>query len=165
MGRFSGTFFAVSAAGPTLELANFLPYRLSVVATQVSRQLAALYAQRFGISIPQWRTIAVLGQSTNVSADFVCEQTQMDRVTVSRAVAGLLARRLILRRYQAHDRRCSVLRLAAAGRRLYRDIVPLARGYENALLGAMSAQERATLARALDVLGGQLHALDRASPS
>lgn len=143
-----------------LELAAFLPYRLSVLANRVSRQLAALYSERFDIAIPEWRVIAVLGQNPDVSADFVCARTDMDRVTVSRTVARLLGKRLILRRALAQDRRCSVLKLSAAGRRVYEQIVPLARSYEQQLLGALGASERAALERALHALESRLATAD-----
>lgn len=137
---------------PALELGDFLPYRLSVLANRVSRELSALYGERFGIAIPEWRVIAVLGQHADVSADFVCARTDMDRVTVSRAVARLLAKKLVLRRAQASDRRCSVLKLSAAGQRIYQQIVPLARAYERELLSTLSAEERAALEQALRAL-------------
>lgn len=146
--------------GPTLELAGFLPYRLSVLANRVSRQLASRYAERFGVSIPEWRTIAVLGQQPDVSADFVSRKTDMDRVTVSRAVARLLARKLLIRRTDAADRRRSVLRLSAAGRRVYAEIVPLARAYEQTLLAALDAPERAALERVLAMLEARTTALE-----
>jgi DNA-binding MarR family transcriptional regulator len=146
--------------GPTLELAGFLPYRLSVLANRVSRQLASRYAERFGVSIPEWRTIAVLGQQPDVSADFVSRKTDMDRVTVSRAVARLLARKLLIRRTDAADRRRSVLRLSAAGHRVYAEIVPLARAYEQTLLAALDAPERAALERVLAMLEARTAALE-----
>ena len=140
------------APADPIDLAGFLPYRLSVLANRVSRELAALYAERFGITIPQWRIVAVLGQQPGVSADFVCGRTAMDRVTVSRAIAGLVGRRLLIRRNAPADRRRSMLRLSAAGQRVYAEIVPLARAYEARLLGRLAPAERADLARALAAL-------------
>ncbi len=138
-----------------IALGDFLPYRLSVLASRVSRELSTLYAERFGIAIPEWRVIAVLGQQDDVSADFVCAKTDMDKVTVSRAVARLLEKKLLLRRASPADRRCSMLRLSSAGRRIYADIVPLARAYERQLLNALDRDERAALERALGAL--ELH--------
>ena len=141
-----------------LDLSGFLPYRLSVLANTVSRELAALYAKRFEITIPQWRIIAVLGQHANVSADFVCGRTAMDRVTVSRAIVGLLSRKLLSRRSSPTDRRCSMLRLTAAGLRVYAEIVPLARAYETRLLSRLSPADRRHLAQALTALETQVAA-------
>lgn len=141
-----------------LDLGQFLPYRLSVLANKVSRQLAAAYAARFGITIPQWRVIAVLGQDSGVSADFVCGRTEMDRVTVSRAVAALLGQGLVLRRNSPADRRRSVLRLSAAGQRLYAEVVPLARAYEAELLRGLPPADRAALERVLVALQARVDA-------
>ncbi len=152
LGRAARPLHAVTeeaSAGPTLALGDFLPYRLSVLANRVSRELSVLYAERFGIAIPEWRVIAVLGQHEDVSADFVCAKTDMDRVTVSRAVARLLEKRLVLRKASPSDRRCSMLRLSSAGRRVYAEVVPLARDYERRLLDALGRQERLALERAL----------------
>jgi hypothetical protein len=74
--------------GPLL-LARFLPYRLSVLANRASSTLAGQYSQRFGLSIPQWRVIAVLANEPGISAVEVAERTAMDEVAVSRAVATL----------------------------------------------------------------------------
>lgn len=143
-----------------LDLAGFLPYRLSVLANRISSQLAAVYAERFDIGIPEWRVIAVLGQFDGVSADFVCEKTQMDRVTVSRAVARLLKKRYITRRFRAEDRRRSRLSLAAAGRNTYAEIVPIARRYEAALRVGLDAASRQRLDALLDELQQRTDGLD-----
>ncbi len=142
-----------------LDLSQFMPYRLSVLANKVSAQLATVYADRFNISIPEWRVIAVLGQFDGVSADFVGGKTEMDRVTVSRAVAKLLKKRYIKRRFLASDRRCSVLSLAAAGKQLYADIAPLARRYENALTSALDPQAFAQFSAGMHQLEVQVSAL------
>lgn len=155
----AGPAFALRAVKTAaLDLGQFLPYRLSVLANKVSRQLAAVYAARFGITIPQWRVVAVLGQDSDVSADFVCGRTEMDRVTVSRAVAALQEQGLVLRRTSPEDRRCSMLRLSAAGRRLYADVVPLARAYEAELLRGLAPADRAALDRVLAALQARVDA-------
>ncbi|MGD9600921.1 MAG: MarR family winged helix-turn-helix transcriptional regulator [Gammaproteobacteria bacterium] len=133
-----------------LDLAGFLPYRISVLANRISSRLANVYADRFDLTIPEWRVMAVLGQFDGVSADFVCTKTEMDRVTVSRAVARLLRKRYISRRFHVEDRRRSRLSLAAAGRQVYAEVVPLARRYEAALRQGI---DTADLARFDAVIG------------
>jgi DNA-binding MarR family transcriptional regulator len=142
-----------------LQLESFLPYRLSVLANEVSTRLASVYAERFGLTIPEWRVMAVLGEVTDVSADFVCDKTGMDRVTVSRAVSRLLGKRHILRRFCSDDRRRSRLALSAGGRRVYQQIVPLARRYEEALSAVLAPAERVTLDRLISLLQARASAL------
>ena len=101
---------------PVLLLENFLPYRLSVLTNLVSTAIAGAYRERFGLSIPEWRVLAVLANSPDLSAAEVAQRTAMDKVAVSRAVRALLKTARLERRMAHTDRRRSVLRLTAAGR-------------------------------------------------
>ena len=47
---------------PGLNLKEFLPYRLSIVTNRISASFARLYSEKFNLSIPEWRVMAVLGQ-------------------------------------------------------------------------------------------------------
>jgi len=139
-----------------LDLEHFLPYRLSVLTNRISQGLAELYAERFGISITQWRVIAILGREAGLSANDVAERTAMDKVAVSRTVARLLELGLLQRQMHTDDRRRSVLALSRAGKRIYAEVVPLALDYEQGLLAALDADERAALERVLRKLGQQV---------
>jgi DNA-binding MarR family transcriptional regulator len=136
---------ARARAIPALDLDHFLPYRLSVLSNTVSTALAGAYARRFGLSIPEWRVIAVLARAPGLSAAAVAERTAMDKVAVSRAVAGLLRSGRIRRAMAASDRRRSVLTLTPRGRAAYARIVPLALEYERRLLAEFSIPERGKL--------------------
>jgi DNA-binding MarR family transcriptional regulator len=132
-----------------LVLEHFVPYRLSVVTNIVSTAIAGAYAKRFGLSIPEWRVIAVLGLEPGLSAAQVAERTAMDKVAVSRAVSTLLRSRRIARGFANADRRRSVLRLTRSGENVYWRVVPFARRYERELLADLSANERVRLDRLL----------------
>ncbi|MEQ9643725.1 MAG: MarR family winged helix-turn-helix transcriptional regulator [Alphaproteobacteria bacterium] len=135
-----------------LALERFLPYRLSVLTNTVSRALARVYQDRFGLSIPQWRVMAALGRFPGLSANEVAEKTAMDKVTVSRAVSGMLDRDLLARVVDTNDRRRASLTLAAAGAAIYAEIVPVARDYERRLAEMLSEEDQAALDRLLDKL-------------
>src|SRR5688572_28542008 len=109
-----------------LELDRFLPYRLSVLSNRISQDIAALYAERFALTVTEWRVLAVLGRYPDLSASEVAERTAMDKVAVSRAVTALLASGRLKRRLHVHDRRRSVLELSAKGYRVYGEVAPLA---------------------------------------
>ncbi len=136
----------------TLDLQQFLPYRLSVLANRSSDALAREYSQRFGLGVTEWRVMAVLGRYRQLSANEVAQHTAMDKVAVSRAVARLLDAGRLTREFADDDRRRSVLRLSPAGRAVYRRIVPLALQFEDLILAGMSRRERALLFRLLDRL-------------
>lgn len=128
-----------------LELEKFLPYRLSVLAQLVSESLHDLYAQPFGLSVTQWRVMAALGRFAPLTASEVGQRIVMDKVAVSRAVAGLKERGLVERATDLEDRRRASLRLSAKGRAMHARIVPIALEYEAELYEPLSPEERATL--------------------
>jgi DNA-binding MarR family transcriptional regulator len=128
-----------------LILENFLPYRLSVLSNRLSAVIAESYSRRFGLSIPEWRVIAVLALEPGISAAEVAERTAMDKVAVSRAVSRLLTTGRARRETAAGDRRRSVLELTQEGRRIYLRIAPALRRYEAELLAGLSARDRKLL--------------------
>jgi len=129
--------------GPSqaLELENFLPYRLSVLAQLVSESLHDLYAGPFELTVTQWRVLAALGRFAPLTASDVGQRIVMDKVAVSRAVAGLMKRGLIERATDRDDRRRATLRLSARGRAMHSRIVPIALAYEAKLYQALNAEE------------------------
>jgi DNA-binding MarR family transcriptional regulator len=139
----------------SLALENFLPYRLSVLSNTVSTAIAGAYRERFGLSIPEWRVLAVLAMTPSLSAAQVAQRTAMDKVAVSRAVGSLLRQKRLERSFASADRRRSALRLSAAGKRVYAQVVPFAQAYERALLNPLARRDRATLDRALRILLGR----------
>jgi DNA-binding MarR family transcriptional regulator len=137
-----------------LELENFLPYRLSVLAQLVSESLHDLYAGPFDLSVTQWRVMAALGRFAPLAASDVGQRIVMDKVAVSRAVGTLMTRGLVERATDRQDRRRATLRLSARGRAMYGRIVPLALDYEARLSEALSGEER----RSFDALSDRLFA-------
>ena len=138
-----------------LILDRFLPYRLSVLSNTVSTAIANRYSERFDLRIPEWRVLAVLGMQPGLSAAEVSARTAMDAVAVSRAVTRLLKQGRIERSYSSTDRRRSELRLPLQGQRVYEEIVPIARAYEQALLDPLNETQRSELDRLLQLLTQQ----------
>jgi len=136
---------AVRKSGRTLDLEHFLPYRLSVLTNRVSDAIAREYSNRFGLSIPEWRVMAVLGGTPDLSARDVAERTAMDKVQVSRAVESLVRARRVARTVDAEDGRISRLALTAKGRAIYDEVVPLALHLEEVFLSALKPEERRQL--------------------
>ncbi len=142
-----------------VKLETFVPYRIAVLSSSVSKSVADLYSDRFSISITEWRTIAVLGNYQPLSANEICERTNLDKVQVSRAVTRLTNAGLLLRRTDKSDRRKAELRLSARGMRIYHRIVPLALAWEERFLSVLDEEEKQTLNRLLDKLEAQARAL------
>jgi len=135
-----------------LDLDGFVPYRLSVLTNRVSSAIARHYAERFDLSVPEWRVIAVLGQAPGLSARDVAKRTAMDKVQVSRAVQSLLAAKRLTRTAHANDGRIAHLSLSAKGQAIYNEVVPLALSLERQFLSVLSQSEQKSLDMLLDKL-------------
>ncbi|BFM12688.1 MarR family transcriptional regulator [Simiduia litorea] len=128
-----------------LQLADFLPYKLSILANRISYAIAEAYSSRFHLTIPAWRVMAVLGLEDNLTAADLVSRTAMDKVAISRAVASLLDMACIHRELDEEDRRRSLLTLTEKGRDIYQRIIPLARRYEQDLLSQLSEEDQQAL--------------------
>ena len=133
-------------------LERFLPYRLSILSNTVSNTIARDYRDLFGLSIPEWRVMAVLGRFGPLTSSAACARTAMDKVTVSRAVARLIDQKLVKRGVDPGDRRRSILKLTPRGARTHQQIVPIARGRESDLAAALTEKERRDLDALLEKL-------------
>ena len=135
-----------------LKLESFLPYRLSLLSNTVSANIAATYQDKFGISMPEWRIMAILAEYADISADDVCQRTRIEKSVVSRAVARLLRRHLISREFDKRDKRRSILRLSETGLSVYDEVMPVAEAFEHKLIAKLSREERNSLSTLLDKL-------------
>ena len=134
------------------DLEDFLPYRLSVTSNRVSRLFAAQYAAQFGLTIPEWRVLAVVGRLGTCSPTAVGEWSAMDKVKVSRAAAALVAKGLLRQTQDPNDGRGRQLRMTRKGVTVHTGVVPLARGLEATLADGLTKAEWVTLNKALQKL-------------
>jgi DNA-binding MarR family transcriptional regulator len=133
-------------------LETFLPYLVNVLASRLGNGLARVYAKRFDISIAEWRVIAHLSLNRNVSVREIHEAVDMDKAKVSRAAARLEMLGFVEKRINATDRRLVEMTLSRKGKALLQEIAPLALAYQEEALGALDAEEQATLRRLVQKL-------------
>jgi DNA-binding MarR family transcriptional regulator len=135
-----------------LRLEEFLPYRLVMLAEQVSQSLSRLYSERYGITNPEWRTLTALGQFGTMTSTEIGRHSRMHKTKVSRAVAELEKKGLLNRKISDADMRVANLTLTPRGEEVYRKLVPLALKFGDQLAGGLSAEEMAVLERVLTSL-------------
>jgi DNA-binding MarR family transcriptional regulator len=146
--------------GEAFRLEDFLPYRLSVAANSVSRLFARHYAESYGLSIPEWRMLAIIGRFGTLSPSAVGESSEMDKVKVSRAAASLVARGLVKQTQDPNDGRGRLLRLTRKGIAVHQGMVPLACELEDQLAEGMTRTEWGSLLKALDKLTTHVKGVD-----
>ena len=145
-------------ASAPFDLPSFLPYRLSVTTNRISRAFAALYQSDYGLSIAEWRAMAVLGNFAPMSSNEICDRTAMDKTKVSRAISSLIRHGLVARESHPADQRLIRLSLTSDGQRVHSAIVPRARALERHLLRTFTSSEIAALHDFLDRLGKTVEA-------
>jgi DNA-binding MarR family transcriptional regulator len=119
---------------PPLILEDFIPYRLNKAAEAVSQRFASLYRDQYGLTRPEWRTLATLGQFGTLTATAIGLHSSMHKTKVSRAVFALELRRWLRRKRDEADRRIENLELTATGRKVYVHLAEVAHRFEANLL-------------------------------
>jgi DNA-binding MarR family transcriptional regulator len=132
-----------------LKLEDFLPYRLNVLATDVSQALSRIYTARHKIGVSEWRVLVTLGQFGTMTGKAIGGHSTMHKTKVSRAVAVLERRKLVAREPNPQDLREAFLTLTPAGRQLYEDLAPLALDFARQLVEGLNPADLSTLDRTI----------------
>lgn len=131
-------------AVPDFDLDAFLPYQLAVLAGRMSRGFAQVYADRFGLTVPEWRVVAHLSRArAPLSVREIHARVDMDKSKVSRAAARLEDRGYVEKRTNPADRRLVELTLSDRGRAVVEQINPMALAFEAEALSALSDEDAA----------------------
>ncbi len=136
----------------TLSLQQFLPYRLSALANRISQSLAVKYSKQYGISVQEWRILAVLGEETKLSAVAITNRIAMDKVAVSRAVKRLIEKDLVIKHLDNKDQRSHELALTTKGVEMYQKLVPIALEHEQQVTDTLTLKEKESLLKLLSKL-------------
>jgi len=130
-----------------LNLTEFFPYQLTQLQAKVSDNIADIYTGRFELSRQEWRVLASLGNGELLSAKQIGEQTNLEKMPTSRAIAKMQAQGLLIKSTDKADKRSSLLKLTSQGLSVYQQLVPMVLQRELELLSALTAQEKEQLTR------------------
>lgn len=143
---------------PTIK--ELLSYRLHTVANLLSRGAEMRYRRDFGVSLWEWRSVALLGGAAQpMSLVELARAAGVDKGQMSRVVSGLARRRLVRRDADADDGRGVRLTLSAKGAKLYEGLIRAAAERNAAFLGCLSAKELAVLDAAMAKLAREAKAM------
>ena len=145
---------------PNTPLSSFLPYQLSLTSNAVSGRIAQEYRSRFGLSVPEWRVMAVLGDAGPLTQRDLTRRTLMDKVAVNRACKVLEDRELASRTPNEQDGRSHLLALTEEGEQVHSQIMPLATEMERRLFDCFDAREQAEFRELLDRVRSRVDDLD-----
>jgi DNA-binding MarR family transcriptional regulator len=143
-----------------IEIQDLLSYRVHMVANLLSRGAELRYRREFGVSLWEWRTIALLGAAEEaLSLGHLAHAAGIDKSQMSRVVSGLARRRLVLREAHPGDGRGVRLQLSKTGQRIYQGLIRAAGQRDAAFRNCLTKAERQTFDQVLTKLAGQAREL------
>lgn len=132
-------------------------WRLTLWANCYCEPIFAAMAQEYDVGRDEFNVLSCLASYGSMVAKNICDVTGRPKNSISRAVNSLIARKMIRRKTNAHDRRESLLMLNDSGRRLYGKVLPVAVDRQTLMLRVLNAQERAMLDGILDKMMSTRH--------
>ncbi|TWX59501.1 MarR family winged helix-turn-helix transcriptional regulator [Colwellia hornerae] len=136
----------------SLHLSNFFPYQLTQLQAKVSDNIADIYTGRFELSRQEWRVLASLGNGELLSAKQIGEQTNLEKMPASRAIAKMQTQGLLIKNTDKADKRSSLLKLTAQGLATYQQLIPMVLAREQELLSVLNAEEKNQLTDIIEKL-------------
>lgn len=135
---------------------DLLSYRLHTVANLLSRGAELRYRREFGVSLWEWRSVALLGGAEQpLSMNELSRSAGVHKSQMSRVVSGLAGRRLVRRAADPVDGRGVHIALSPSGRKVYGGLIKAAAGRDAAFRECLSAREKQVFDQALAKLAGQ----------
>ena len=135
---------------------ELLSYRLHEVANLLSRGAELRYRREFGVSLWEWRTVALLGAvSEPLSLNHLAHAAGIHKSQMSRVVSGLTRRKIVVRDANSEDARGVHLTLSRSGRKLYEGLIAAATERDRAFRDCLTKDEKRSLERVLNKLAGQ----------
>jgi DNA-binding MarR family transcriptional regulator len=115
-----------------------------------------MYASRHDLTVPAWRSLAVIARYQPLTAKQLATLTSSDAFKVARAIELLVRRGLIRRDVDKEDRRRASLSLTKEGRKIYNDIEKFMMRVERELTAGLDPNDIAALRQTLDRLDHRL---------
>ena len=123
-------------------LFSFNLQRLAAVSTRIAAH--SIYGP-FELSIPEWRTLAVLHFLQEAPLQELATNAAIQKSQMSRTVATLEERGLIGRKSHPADRRSTLMHLTPKGMRMVEEVLAASRARNAALLAELTVEEREQL--------------------
>ncbi|WP_133648708.1 MarR family winged helix-turn-helix transcriptional regulator [Paraburkholderia flava] len=133
------------------DLEKAVPYLVARTGSRMGGAFAKAL-KPYGLSLSEWRVCASLGHTPHQRLSELVVRACVDMSTLSRIVDRLIAQKLVSRERSDEDGRAIRLSLTAAGAKLAREIVPLAKHYEDVALGCFTKAEVDVLRKLLNRL-------------
>jgi DNA-binding MarR family transcriptional regulator len=140
-------------------LESLITYRLTRIADTLVRAASQVYRAQHDITLTELRLLATIGRHQPLAVNEASRLTGIDKAWVSRSLAALVKRKLVVRQRHPSDSRIVLLSLTHIGKTKVQRIVPLAVARNERLLAALSERKRTIVNEILDHLQLQVETL------
>ncbi len=135
-----------NAPGSILDLLNLALYEIIGISGSLVTRICE---SEYGITREEWQFMALLADLGPMSPSDIATHTAIDRSQVSKTLAGLGAKQLVVRQRVAGDARRVHLHISAKGLALYQTIFPRVVRVHHSLLDGFTPSDRQQLAESL----------------
>lgn len=135
-----------------LPLHQYLTYRLSRVQAKLNTQGAKVLHDTVGLTLSQWRVIALVGAAGQTRLSDLARQAALDKGLLSRNVKTMIARGLVRARQDDLDNRVQHLSLTPEGKEVFSRALPVTRRRQKWLRAELTDDEIRTFRNVLDKL-------------
>lgn len=139
-------------SGAGLPVEQFLTYRLHALHTALNRQAIDILGRVAELGLPEWRVIALLGTGATLTARRIGQISAIDKGLLSRSLAALEQRGLIVTARDARDRRLVKVTLTARGQAVYDKTIPHMQARQRALMNTLNKSEQSAVFAIIDKL-------------
>jgi DNA-binding MarR family transcriptional regulator len=141
-----------------LDLASFVPYRISILATLFRRAISEIYRDDPGLTEPEWKVLTTLAHKSPLPSGDIGLHMTLDRMAISRALTRLIELGLVSRTPYERDQRMSEVNLSAHGSKVFDGLAWQAATIENSILKTLDRKEVAEFLRLIDKLESHFRA-------
>ena len=141
-----------TAPADQLPLHQFITYRLSRVQAKLNAQATRLLRATSGITLIQWRIIALTGAAGETRLSDLARAAALDKGLLSRNLKTLIEDDIVLSRPDESDHRAQILSLAPRGQKIFERTLPVTRRRQAGLRRHLTEEELAIFRRVLDKL-------------
>jgi DNA-binding MarR family transcriptional regulator len=136
--------------GSGLSVDVFITTLMSQVGNALRRTITLPYAEQFGLSVSEWRLLALLAPVARIAFSDLVVQSTSDKALVSRTLKLMEERGLVVLEAEGNTPRKKIYcAITPAGRALHEQAIPVARQRQAAAILALEPHERDAMYLAL----------------
>lgn len=138
---------------------DHLPYRLLLLARLIDKETARRLQAQFGLSLAEWRLLAIAGSMGPCTASEIAVAGEIDRAEISRAYGKLEHAGLLEREPDPAHRKRQIITLTAKGRVFFEEVREERRRFFRTIMADLAPDEPRQMAAALEKMAHSLIAI------